>query len=1386
VTILVGALRAELSAASASFEAAMTRSAASVATNMRAINRSARQLESIGSGLQSLGTSLSLAFTAPLLGIAAQSTRTFAGFEAGMIKVGAITGATGKTFESLEAQAKELGSTTIFTASQAAEGMGFLAMAGFEATEVMKAMPGVLQLAAAASMDLGRAADITSNVLTGYGIQVEELGRVNDVLVKAFTSSNTNLEQLGQAFKYAGPVASSAGIAFEEAAAALGMMGSAGIQADMAGTSLRGAIVRLLNPTKQMSELMEQLGLDVLDSTGNLKPLHEVFRQLEASGASTAEMMALFGQRAGPAMISLVDQGSAALQDFTREMENAEGSAARLEAATTAGLQGAFVKLSSAAEGLSNEVGATLAPAMSAAAAGLRSAIAVVQDAVLPAFRSLPVAAQVAAGGFALLAAAAGPVALGLGFLVSGLGQLVLVMGRLGITAQLVGSFRTLQAAAFALGNTTSALSLRLAFLQGQTAAAGVATGAYTVATGLLATAKGFLGGVLTAVSARLGLTTVATGVQTVATKALTLATGAASIAARGLAISIGFIGPAALAAGAAFAGWKVGKWIGEVTGLEDALSGMIARMMGASEEAIEFERAHNSARRHAERLGISVEEASSRVGVLKGQFTSAAGSAKDLDQAMEELAAAGELDTVAMRRLGAQAKALKDEGVELSAGLNNIVDWFEQTQNAGKDLGDELGSTGTKVETLATKFSSLISRSNTARLRQEWELTTGSLKDFQASVDELGAGGQAGLFGPEVLPQIHEVGAQVRTTAVDFDAWGERALAAGTPLESVVDTLRSMQAPQEVINRLTERYGEGAEDAADKTVDWSRHLEDIANLATSMGGTFGGIFGTLASGIAGIGASVDKINLGGGKGLLGGIKGFFSGGIGSVLGNFSAVGQMMPIAMGIGKAIGSLFGSSPVERAAEDAGKALGVTVSDALAEQIAEDAERLGDGVAAALVNLPEAIEEAGGIAEFGFDNAVSSARDLFSQIETGKLSVREAGEVFDEVFSELIPEAIDGATGLASASFLELIALNERFGTESAAVADFLGGQLQQTIGGLKDYVDNATVTTQAGADGLAGAVVAAFDQLISMGVPASEAVEQLGPIIEQLRAQFETAGLDGTAAFAALTAQVAIEAVLGLGQTLVGLHNMGLLNQETFAGLAAEASATFASLVEQGKGTPEALGAMQPALQQIWQLQQDFGYEVDEATQGLLDEAEAAGVVGDAHRDANDRAATAMERTAEILESIAEHMGVTLPDAARRGAEGIESAFRGIDIPPVDVRYNHNGRDGQFDGTDTGGAGYARGGARDFGPRSIEALHGREVIAPVDEESAIVDELAQRITSRMGGAASAVRGGAAPGSSHVLQLVLAGRPVGEAILEMSEDGSLRIHQGAVVGG
>ena len=318
----------------------------------KGIRKAQKSMERFARQMKSTGQSLTTNVTLPIVAIGGNALRTAAQFESAMNQVAAVSGATGKDFKDLESLAKDLGETTSFSASQAAEGMSFLAMAGLSVNDILESMPGVLNLAAAGQMDLAQASDIASNILTGFGKDASEMNQAVDVLAKTFTSSNTNLVQLGEAMAYVAPVAASAGLQFEEVSAAVGLLGNAGIQASTAGTTLRAAISRLLSPTAEAQKILNELGISALDSSGNLLPLNEIIQLLQESGASTGQIMELFGMQAGPGISALVSQGSDALRTLTSELENSGGTAQKIADKQLEGLNGSLKRLQSAFEGL--------------------------------------------------------------------------------------------------------------------------------------------------------------------------------------------------------------------------------------------------------------------------------------------------------------------------------------------------------------------------------------------------------------------------------------------------------------------------------------------------------------------------------------------------------------------------------------------------------------------------------------------------------------------------------------------------------------------------------------------------------------------------------------------------------------------------------------------------------------------------------------------------------------------------------------------------------------------------------------------------------------------------------------------------------------------------
>lgn len=325
----------------------------------RQVGRSASRLESttakVGAALKA---SMAVGAIATA-GLGASAIKAAGDFEKNMNRVEALSGATGKQLKMLRDQAKDFGRTTQYGAAQSADAMAQLATAGLNVTQIYGAMPSVLSLAASEQLNLTRAAEIATNVLTGYGMKIGEIPHAVDAMVKASVKANTSVDDLGEAFKYSGPIAHQAGIQFEEAVAATALMGNAGIKASMAGTALRGAITRLLSPTEKISTTLEDLGVNVATSDGKLRPLTQIVGDLAKKGAKTGDIMTIFGQRAGPGMAALIQQGSDKLAGLTKELENSGGTADRISKIQMKGWRGEVTRLKNAWEGLMIEIGDT-------------------------------------------------------------------------------------------------------------------------------------------------------------------------------------------------------------------------------------------------------------------------------------------------------------------------------------------------------------------------------------------------------------------------------------------------------------------------------------------------------------------------------------------------------------------------------------------------------------------------------------------------------------------------------------------------------------------------------------------------------------------------------------------------------------------------------------------------------------------------------------------------------------------------------------------------------------------------------------------------------------------------------------------------------------------
>ncbi|WP_254068389.1 phage tail tape measure protein [Brevibacillus sp. 7WMA2] len=345
--------------------------AASTGSYRNAQNAATQSVNNFSGGLPNLLGKLKMVAGAVVaVGTAFDGIKTAADFESSMSRVAALSSASAGDLAKLTTKAKELGASTVFSASQAAEGMQFLAMAGYKTNEIIAAMPGLLDAAAAGQTDLGTTADIVSNILSGFGIAAGDTGRVADVLTKAFTSANVDLQMLGYTMKYAAPWAKALGVSLEETAAAAGILGNAGIQAEQAGTTLRGLFARFAKPPKEAAEAFDKLGVKLFDSGGKMKSLATILEDLQnamkgmTSEQKTALSGIIAGMEAGSGFLALMDAGPDKLRKFTKELENSGGTAGRVSKVQLDNFNGSLVQLESALEGLKIEVFTPLLPTL--------------------------------------------------------------------------------------------------------------------------------------------------------------------------------------------------------------------------------------------------------------------------------------------------------------------------------------------------------------------------------------------------------------------------------------------------------------------------------------------------------------------------------------------------------------------------------------------------------------------------------------------------------------------------------------------------------------------------------------------------------------------------------------------------------------------------------------------------------------------------------------------------------------------------------------------------------------------------------------------------------------------------------------------------------------
>ncbi len=1218
---VIGALRVELAANIAKFEADLGKAA-------KRVGRLQRSFDKFGDRATRAGQTIAVGFTAPLAAIGAQATKSFLGFERGMNRVAAVSGATEAEMTGLTRIAKDLGATTSFSAAQAAEGLGFLAQAGFDAAEAGAALPGVLQLAAAGGIQLAEAADIATNVLSGYGMEVEQLARVNDVLAKASSSANTDVLQLGQAFKFAGPVASSAGVSFETAGAAMALMGNAGIQAEMAGTALRGAITKLLNPSTEAAATMAELGISATDSTGRLLPLDQIIEQLAPHADKTGAIMQIFGQRAGPAMSALVSQGADALREMTAALEESGGTAEEIAEKKLAGLTGAWTRLQSAVEGILIEIGERLAPVLERIAGVLTDTVLPAVRGALEAFDRLSPAAKQNRLIWLGVAAAIGPALIAFGGIARALSPLLPAFSRVWIAA---GRMTT---ALFQPIVTARQLTTGMTTLRASLAGLSVSARAAAVGVRLTSVALTGLRFALRGVIAALG----PLAIGFAAFEFVTWAAGALKLGDK-LKRLVGITDDAADAADRMDQQWaefsttldKTRAALNETAQQIDVLTreherlteqleraqtqnrrsipSITKRITALNEEIETVKRLHDErakdvqfgevmaplaemAAKDLQMWTAATREAKTAAREL-GVELSVAVTMDHLTRAVREFATTGALTPTVMREIGTQAADLGVALDELPPELRNIVTWLRRTDHAVSNAGDTIGDTGGDVETMSDGVKTLVGRlrgTGAIQSAQHWaaaldqvggltRLTTGETDELAGVLDAALEKYRAlGQDAPVDLQRLVEQTAAARTAVsrfVDATARLKLARAAGSVQRHLADTLRAaqFQAPlpatamafpaQALLPTVTPRF----------TFDpdaFGTWRDRVQASFTGFGATIGQTFARALEGGGQWLGAVQSLGTQAGD-RLGGLlstrltktlesgTGFLASGLGKMLGK--GLGMAIPvIGPVVGQLIGKLFslgGPSQAELAGRDAWR----SYADGLAREA--NAAQIQEALGAGWANVEDA--HAWIVLRDAVTKAGGSAAEADALWQRYVAAIKQGPDAVNAVTAEM--DAWREAAGDIAAEQDQLI--SSLHGLVDAGAAAFDPAQLDPYLAQME----------QLGL--LTAADAAALRQLADDAHVDHEAMrqaaERYGVELSALGPQFEQARLSDAAAALVRDFDLLTQEGANVNGVLAGMQDevQALVAQALTAGVAIPAGMQpiIASLIEQERLTDQ---------------------------------------------------------------------------------------------------------------------------------------------------------------------------------------------------------------------
>lgn len=400
--------------------------------------KAGRQISRFGNNIENAGKKYTATITTPIVGAGIAAVSTAANFEKGMSKVQSISGATGDDMDALTKKAQEMGAKTKFSASESADAFSYMAMAGWNAGQMMDGIEGVMYLAGATGEDLATTSDIVTDALTAFGMKAKDTNKFVDILAQTANKSNTNVSMLGESFKYVAPSAGSLGYSAADTATALGLMANNGIKASQAGTSLNSWFTRMAKPTKESSKAMEDLGISMTDANGKMKPLRQVMSETRGAfngltKSQKAQYAAMLAGKTGMSgLLAIVNSSDKDFNKLSKSIDNSKGAAKKMYNVANNNLLGSLTVLKSTVESIAINFGNKLTPTVKKVTGYLQEAA--------NKFNSLSDSQQNTIIKVAGIVAAVGPAMIVIGRLTSKVSGAIRTVGRFGKALSSAGS----------------------------------------------------------------------------------------------------------------------------------------------------------------------------------------------------------------------------------------------------------------------------------------------------------------------------------------------------------------------------------------------------------------------------------------------------------------------------------------------------------------------------------------------------------------------------------------------------------------------------------------------------------------------------------------------------------------------------------------------------------------------------------------------------------------------------------------------------------------------------------------------------------------------------------------------------------------------------------